>query len=140
MSMGQGTREVSRLQVSNIGGIDETTLDLPPGVTALVGRNATNRTSLLQALMAACGSEQVSLKGDADDGAVELTINDTTYTRTLTRHNGGITTTGELYLDESGPADLFAFLLETNEARRAVEQSADLRDLIMRPIDTEASL
>jgi DNA repair exonuclease SbcCD ATPase subunit len=137
MGMSKTTREASRLQVRNIGGIDETTIDIPHGVTALVGRNATNRTSLLQALMAACGSEHVSLKGNADEGSVELTINDATYTRTLTRHNGTITTTGEPFLDDSILADLFAFLLETNETRRAVEQGTDLRDLIVRPIDTE---
>lgn len=132
------SQETSRLRVNNIGGIDETTIDIVPGVTALVGRNATNRTSLLQALMAACGSDHVSLKGDADDGTVGLTINNTTYRRTLTRHNGSITITGDPYLDNPTLADLFAFLLETNETRRAVEQGADLRDLIMRPIDTDA--
>ncbi len=42
-----------------------------PGVTILAGRNATNRTSLLQVLMAALGSERVSLKGDAEEGRVD---------------------------------------------------------------------
>jgi predicted nucleic acid-binding Zn-ribbon protein len=110
----------------------------PPGVIALTGRNATNRTSLLQAVMAALGSDTVSLKGDADEGHVELTIGDTTYTRTLTRQNGTVTTTGEPYLDDPTVADLFAFLLESNEARRAVARGDDLRDLIMQPIDTDA--
>jgi len=32
---------------TNINGIDETEVSLDPGVTILVGRNATNRTSFL---------------------------------------------------------------------------------------------
>lgn len=126
------------LAVHNIGGIDETVVALSPDVTALTGRNATNRTSLLQAIMAALGSDQSSLKGDADEGSVELTVGDTTFTRTLTRQNGSVAMSGDPYLDDPELADLFAFLLESNEARRAVARNDDLRDLIMRPVDTNA--
>jgi DNA repair exonuclease SbcCD ATPase subunit len=138
MSIEQRAREDVQVHVENIGGIDQTDIEVSPGVIALTGRNATNRTSLLQAVMAALGSNTVSLKGDADEGHVNLTIGDTTYTRTLTRQNGTVTTTGEPYLDDPTVADLFAFLLESNEARRAVARGDDLRDLIMRPIDTDA--
>ncbi len=131
-------REDIRVHVANIGGIDRTEIEVSPGVTVLAGRNATNRTSLLQAVMAALGSDSVSLKGDADEGHVELTIGDSTYTRTLTRESDTITTSGDPYLDDATVADLFAFLLESNDARRAVARSEDLRDLIMRPIDTDA--
>ncbi|PSP76761.1 chromosome segregation protein SMC [Halobacteriales archaeon QS_3_64_16] len=134
-----------RLTVENIGGIDHTDLAFSPGVTVLAGRNATNRTSLLQALMAALGSEHVSLKGDAEDGRVELEIGDDTYTRTLDRTTetassgpASISTGGEPYAEDAELADLFAFLLETNEARRAVARSENLRELIMRPVDTDA--
>jgi DNA repair exonuclease SbcCD ATPase subunit len=122
----------------NVGGIQEASVDFTPGVTILVGRNATNRTSFLQAVMAALGSGNVVIKGDADEATVELTLGDETYTRHLSRRSGGVVTDGEPYLDDSELADLFAFLLESNEARRAVATSADLRELIMRPVDTEA--
>jgi chromosome segregation ATPase len=138
MSASQIEAETVQLSVENIGGIDDTTVEITPGVTALSGRNATNRTSLLQALMAAFGSDHVSLKGDADEGQVELTVGDEVYTRTLTRRNGTVVTGGDPYLDDTELADLFAFLLETNEARQAVAQSEDLRELIMRPVDTDA--
>jgi DNA repair exonuclease SbcCD ATPase subunit len=138
MSTEELTQENVQVHVENIGGIDQTDIDASPGVIALTGRNATNRTSLLQAVMAALGSDAVSLKGDADHGEVELTIGGTTYTRTLTRQNGTVTTSGEPYLDDATVADLFAFLLESNEARRAVAQGENLRDLIMRPINTDA--
>lgn len=124
--------------VRNIGGIDETTVELGAGVTVLEGRNASNRTSLLQAIMAGCGSDDISLKADADSGSVSLTLGETTYERTFTREGTEVVGSGDSPLEEVEPAELFAFLLESNEARRAVSRSDDLRELIMRPIDTAA--
>ncbi|WP_136718320.1 archaea-specific SMC-related protein [Halorientalis salina] len=124
------------IHAEHIGGITQTDVDIPQGVTILSGRNATNRTSFLQSIMAVMGSNDVTLKGDADEGHVELTIDGDTYRRTLRRTNGTITFNGDPYLDDPTLADLFAFLLESNEARRAVVQQRDLRELIMRPVDT----
>jgi chromosome segregation ATPase len=125
------------LTVRNIGGIDEAEVTFEPGVTVLSGRNATNRTSLLQAIMAAMGSDNISLKADADEGRVELNLRGDSYTRTLRRENGTVHLTGDPYLEDSTLADLFAFLLESNEARRAVTEGTNPRDILMRPIDTE---
>ena len=127
----------AHLVVRNIGGIDGTEATFEPGVTVLAGRNATNRTSLLQAIMAAHGSDDVSPKADAEEGHVELAIDGETYTRTVERRNGRLETSGDPYLDDPTVADLFAFLLESNQARRAVLTDADLREVIMRPIDTD---
>lgn len=136
MSAKQIAEEDARLHVENIGGIEDTKVRISPGITVLEGRNATNRTSLLQAVMAASGSDSVTIKGDADEATVTLTVGEETYTRTLTRTNGGIQANGEPYLTDPTLADLFAFLVESNEARRAVARADDLRELIMRPIDT----
>ncbi|QLD87088.1 AAA family ATPase [Natronomonas halophila] len=136
MSQGQVASKC-RLTAQNIGGIDETEVVFEPGVTVLAGRNATNRTSLLQAVMAALGSDDVSIKADADEANTELALGDDTYARTLKRRNGTVQGTGNPYLEDSTVADLFAFLLESNEARRAVVTDADLREIIMQPIDTE---
>ncbi|WP_101298430.1 archaea-specific SMC-related protein [Halegenticoccus soli] len=138
MSQAQSSTERVEVNVRNIGGIERTSVSFEPGITVLAGRNATNRTSFLQALMAALGSDRVSLKGDADEGEVELTIGDRTYSRALTRQGDAVLTEGEPYLEDSTLADLFAFLLESNEARRAVARGDDLREIIMEPIDTEA--
>jgi len=127
----------AKLTVESIGGIDRTEVTFEPGITILAGRNATNRTSLLQALMAAMGSDDVSLKADADEGRVGLELDGESYTRRLARENGTVTLAGDPYLEDSTLADLFAFLLESNEARRAVTTGADLRDILMRPIDTD---
>ena len=136
--MSQLSKSAVNVEVRNIGGIDEASVTLPEGVSILTGRNATNRTSFLQALMAGLGSEQTSLKGDADEGSVTLNIGDKTYTRTLTRHGTSVSFDGDPYLDDPELADLFAFLLENNEARQAVARGDDLREIIMRPIDTDS--
>lgn len=125
------------VHVENIGGISETDISLPDGVAVLPGRNATNRTSFLQAIMAALGSDNASLKADADRGSVRLEIDGETYTRTLTRQNGTVVTDGDPYLEDPQVADLFAFLLESNEARQAVARGDDLRELVMRPVDVD---
>ncbi|PSP94824.1 chromosome segregation protein SMC [Halobacteriales archaeon QS_4_62_28] len=135
--MNKLAESAARVEVCNIGGIDEAEVTLPPGVSVLTGRNATNRTSFLQALMISLGSNRSALKGDADEGSVTLEIGDETYTRTLTRRDGSVVFGGDPYLDDPDLADLFAFLLENNEARRAVARGDDLREIIMRPIDTD---
>lgn len=136
------TRQIAqqqvRLEAQNIGGIDRTDVTFEPGVTILTGRNATNRTSFLQAVMAAVGSNDVSLKGDADQGSVTLTLGETEYTRELERQGNGVTFRGDPYLDDPHLADLFAFLLESNDARRTVALEEDLRDIIMEPVDADA--
>lgn len=127
-----------RIRAENVGGIQEASVEFSPGVTILVGRNATNRTSFLRSVMAALGSDDVAIKGDADEAEVELTLGEETFTRRLRRTPDGVVGDGEPLLDDPALADLFAFLLESNEARRAVATDQDLRDIIMRPIDAEA--
>ncbi len=137
MGMSQQSTDVAHFQVENIGGIGETSVDIPPGVTVLTGKNATNRTSFLQSIMAAMGSDQATLKGDADTGSVELSIGGESYERRLKRTGGTVQFEGESYLDDPAVADVFAFLLETNEARRSVARGDDLREIIMRPVDID---
>ena len=125
------------VRAENIGGIDSTKISIPPGVTVLTGKNATNRTSFLQSIMAAMGSNQATLKGDAEEGYVQLTLNDDTYEQTLTRAGDSVSFDGDGYLNDPEVGELFAFLLETNEARRSVARGDDLREIIMRPVDVD---
>jgi chromosome segregation ATPase len=128
----------AHFSVENVGGIDRTDVEVPPGVTVLTGKNATNRTSFLRAIMCAMGSERVSLKGDADEGGVTLTLDGETFERRLSRTGDATTFDGDPYLDDPDVADLFAFLLETNDARQAAAREESLRDVIMRPVDVDA--
>ena len=136
--MKQRNREASRLSVEGVGGIDSTRVTLTEGVTVLPGRNATNRTSFLRAIMAAMGSDDASLRGDLDEGTVELEVGGERYSRSLTRRGDGTVLGGDPYLEDPVAAELFAFLTEDNEARQAVARGGDLRKVIMRPVDTEA--
>ncbi|WP_135305899.1 archaea-specific SMC-related protein [Haloarcula amylovorans] len=135
MDSATATGDRATFVVEDIGGIDSTTVELAPGVTVLAGRNATNRTSFLQAIMAAHGSDWTSVKGDADHGRVELELGGETYARKISRTDDGIVGSGTGLLTDPTLANLFAFLLEDNEARRAVVRDDDLRDIIMRPVD-----
>ena len=128
MATSEQLTDSAHFSVENIGGIDRTEVDIPPGVTVLTGKNATNRTSFLRSIMAAMGSQRVSLKGDADSGTVSLTLDDETYERTLTRAGDSVKFEGEAYLDDPEVADLFAFLLETNDARQAAAHDEQLRE------------
>lgn len=137
MAANQVSESRAQLNVRNVGGIDETEVTIPRGVSVLTGRNATNRTSLLEALTAGLGSERASLKGDADRGSVTLELDGETYTRILERQGETVVFDGEPYLEDPELADLFAFLLGDNEARRTVTRGDDLREIIMRPVDTD---
>jgi len=130
-----GLQRVS-IRAERVGGIERTEVTFDPGVTILVGRNATHRTSLLQAIMAGLGSRHASLKGDADAGRVSLSIGGEEYDRTLSRQDGGVAFGGDPYLDDPTLADLFAFLLESNEARRTVAVGGDLCEIVMEPVDS----
>ncbi|MFC7133222.1 MULTISPECIES: archaea-specific SMC-related protein [Salinibaculum] len=126
-----------QLTVENIGGIKQATVEFEPGVTILEGRNATNRTSFLQSVMAAVGSDDVSIKGDADEAHIELQLGDDTYERNLTKQSGAVIAEGQPYAEDPELAELFAFLLESNKARQAVARGDNLRELIMEPVDTD---
>ena len=136
MSQTRNDQQTAQIEITNIGGINQSALTLHSGVNVLTGKNATNRTSFLQAIMAVSGSEQTSLKADAEQGEVVLMMGEDQYTRTITRQNGSLSFDGQPYLDDPILADLFAFLLENNEARQAVARGDDLREILMRPVDT----
>lgn len=132
------TNEQATLSVTNLGGIETTTVEFTSGVTLLTGRNATNRTSLLRALNGVLGGTATTLKSDADHGQVTLRLGDDEFTRTYTRSGSGSTSDGTPYTDAESLVNCFVTLLEDNPARQAVKRGDDLHDVIMRPVDTEA--
>ncbi|WP_195837560.1 archaea-specific SMC-related protein [Halorhabdus sp. CBA1104] len=125
------------VSVENVGGIEQTDVTIDPGVTVLRGRNATNRTSFLSAVDSALGGTAGSIKTDADTGSVALQIGDQRYERTFRRDGEDVHVDGEPYVADGSLVETFVTLLENNPARRAVERGGDLREIIMRPIDTD---
>jgi len=130
--------ESATVSVRNLGGIDTESVTFEPGVTVLTGRNATNRTSLLRSVAAALGGSAGELKSDADEGTVDLSLGEETYTRQFERTGGGVRTSGDPYTDEASVVDLYSCLLATNPARQAVERGDGdaLREVVMDPVDT----
>jgi len=122
----------------NIGGLSESEVTLQPGVTVLRGKNATGRTSLLKGLTGVLGGSIPALKGNAEEGHIQLEWGDDIYNQHLKRENGTVQTSGQTVTERSELVDLFVSLTEDNPARRAVVQDEDLRDIIMRPVDTDA--
>lgn len=125
------------LEVENVGGIRSSEVEFRSGVNLLVGENATNRTSLLHAVMAAFGSDWVHLRDGAETGRVELTLDGKTYRRTLKREGDSVRIDGEPPVDEIQHAELFAFLLESNKARQAVRTGNGFHELLFQPFNTE---
>ena len=108
--MAQISKSAVHVDVRNIGGIDEASVTLPDSVSILTGRNATNRTSFLQALMAGLGSRQSSLKGDAEEGEVTLELGPAiiaVYGAT------GVDDDLELFVDRHGKAALAPAVMAT---------------------------
>lgn len=124
------------VSVERVGGIDRCEVTLSEGVTVLEGRNATNRTSFLTAVADVLGGASATVKSDADEAAIRLRLDGETYAREYVRDGGGLRSTGTEYTDRGDVVDLFVRLLGDNEVRRAVERGGDLRDLLMRPVDT----
>jgi len=137
------------IEITDIGGIRSESREIAPGVTTLVGENASNRSSFLAALMAALGStnsDVITPNTNVETGHVEAAIGDEPYTRTvestpLSDQGQSIVFDGEpVVMDDSGAEllDLYAFLHGENEVRRVVEQNGDIYDILMRPVDTDA--
>lgn len=131
-------RDDCRVHVENLGGITDATLTIQRGISILVGRNATNRSSFLRSLAAGLGGDDAAahLKTDTDAGHVELTIGTETYTRSYERTGTGTRSGGTPYTDDPELVDTFVALFADSPARRAVEDGDSLREILMRPVDT----
>ncbi|GAB3686797.1 AAA family ATPase [Salinarchaeum chitinilyticum] len=139
--------QTATLSLEQIGGVEAGEITIDGGITTIAGHNATNRTSTLRGLCAALGTDTTAppattLSSDADAGRVELEFGGATYTRTFTRTDRNrVVAGGSPLSDDADVVDAFVALLEDNPVRRAVERGGDpteLRELLMRPVDTDA--
>lgn len=124
------------LEVENVGGIEEDVMEVAPGITALSGENTTNRTSLMNAMMAALGSDDVEIRTGSDSGYVTLEYGGEVYRREVEAGSEGSIWNGEGISDNVRKLQLFSFLLRENELRNAIVQNEGLYDLVMEPVDT----
>ncbi|MGB9955209.1 archaea-specific SMC-related protein [Haloferax prahovense] len=134
------TNGPARLTVARFAGLDDATVEFEPGVSVVTGRDAADRTPLLWGLAAALGSDELPFNEGFDGGRAELAVESETYTRSFVREGDRVVASGDPYLEDSTTADLFAFLLGSDEARQAVtgDQLAGLRALVTHSVDIDA--
>ncbi|WP_436933845.1 archaea-specific SMC-related protein [Halovenus marina] len=129
------------LAVENIGGIDEYECTFDSRVGIVSGPNASNKTSLLQALAFGLGRSTVPIKNDAEEARVELEIDGDRVVRTASATPNGTTVSGEGWLTDSADVELldqFACLLEFNDLRQAVRSDSDFEQLLKSPMNLDA--
>jgi len=128
------------VHVENVGGIEETELTIEPGTTLITGENASNKTSLLHAILFAIGRDEVPIRTGAEQARVELSVEGETVVREATRTAGGVSVSGEPLISDSDDRDLFerfAALLETNPLRTAVQTTDTFAELLKEPMDID---
>lgn len=129
-----------QLEIENIGGIESESISIDSGVTVLSGENATNRTSLMKALMAALGYDGVPIRSGTDKGKVNIKYQEEVYKRTVESVENDYVWEGDGVVDNDSDIkqlDLFSFLTEQNRVRQAVAAGENLYDIVMDPIDTD---
>lgn len=128
------------LVIENVGGIDETELTISDGPTLITGANASNKTSLLQALLFALSKDDISIRTGTDRARVKLTIDGDIVEREATRDSTGVSIEGDPLITDPDDRDLFerfAALLETNPLRMAVQTTSNFESLLKEPMDID---
>lgn len=129
------------LDVENIGGISDASFSFGPGTTLVVGRNASNKTSLLRSVQFALGADEIPVRSGADAASVRLSLDGTEIQRHARRNGVGYAINGDGWVrdpDDVELVDQFACLLGTNPLRSAVEKGERVESLLKDPIDIEA--
>jgi chromosome segregation ATPase len=129
------------LSVSNVGGIDRFERTFSDPVTIITGSNASNKTSLLQALAFGLGRQTVPIRSGASEARVELEMGDRRVVRTAEKKRTGVTTAGDGLLADAEAVELFdrfACLFEFNDVRQAVREGRPVEELLKEPIDLNA--
>ena len=127
------------IDISNVAGIRSGGATIEPSVNAIRGTNWQGKSSFVTAIETAMGTDAVLTEGETQ-GHVELSTEDGTVSVDLVRENGTVDRRGTpLLTDEQtrAAADLFAFLDDENDVRRAVRNHENLEDVLTRPLDFE---
>lgn len=131
------------IEVSDSGGIDHDTFTFQPGTTILSGRNATNRTSLIEAVNTAYGGSAATVRETVDEGQITLTTADSEYTIRTKESGDGTVVRGDRPVEDDhkqAAIDLFATVTADNSIRQAIRAGGDgdrLKELLMLPVDTD---
>ncbi|WP_254861531.1 archaea-specific SMC-related protein [Halovivax gelatinilyticus] len=128
------------LTVEDVGGIDRLTFRTGTGVTLVAGPNATNKSSLLRAVLFGVGADDVTVRTNADRARVELEIDGDRVERVAERTRHGLSIEGAGHVTDDRETLLlerFAGLTATNALRRAIDRGDDVENLLTEPLDVE---
>jgi predicted nucleic acid-binding Zn-ribbon protein len=120
------------LQVKNIGCIEESSVTLLPGLNVLLGEDHSEKYSVMEAITATYGNQNITLRNGATEGFAKLTIGSESCTHHFARSDGRVVSDGDPCLDHLDVNDMFAFLLESNEVRRSLVEWGKLNDVLHR--------
>ncbi|WP_435348588.1 archaea-specific SMC-related protein [Haloarchaeobius sp. HRN-SO-5] len=129
------------ISITNVGGITAMECSFDDDLTVITGPNASNKTSLLQAIAFGLGHSTVPIKNDAEEARVELEIDGHSVVRTARKTRNGVDVSGESWLETSGDVELlerFACLLEFNEVRQAVYDDREFENVLKAPMNLDA--
>lgn len=129
------------ITIHNVGGINHYEQTFHDLVTVVTGSNASNKTSLLQALAFGLGRSTVPIRSGASEARVKLEIDGHEVVRTAESSGRGVVTSGDGLLEDQGDVELFerfACLFEFNEVRQAVREGRSVEELLKDPMDLNA--
>jgi chromosome segregation ATPase len=129
------------VSVEGIGGIDEWSVTIEDGVTLVAGPNASNKTSLLEAIAFGLGTDDVPIKSDCETAAVTLAIDGREVRRTATRTDAGTRIDGDGWIESADAREAFStfgHLVELNPLRTAIRSSRSVEEELKAPVNVEA--
>lgn len=127
------------IDVRNIAGIIDGSAEIRSGINTVQASNWQGKSSFIRAVETAFGTKATLTEG-RDEGEVSVTVDGETHTVTLEQRGSSVVSRGNPVLDDEYDqllADLFAFLGEDNDIRRAVRSNDDLKGLLTRPLEME---
>ena len=125
------------IEMTNIAGISEGAATVEPGVNTIQASNWQGKSSFISAIQTAFGTKTALSEGK-DEGRVAVDTDGSTHEISLARSGRTVTSSGDPVLDDEYDrllADLFAFLGEDNDVRRAVRNGDDLKELLTKPLE-----
>lgn len=127
------------LEIDNVAGIRSGSATIKPQTNVIRASNWQGKSSFIRAIKTAMGTDRTLTEGEST-GRVQLKTPDDTIEVDLERAGTAISRSGTPYLSDEYArtcAELFAFLDESNDIRRAVRSGESLEPILTEPLELE---
>lgn len=125
------------IDIENVGGIRSGSATLKPGINSVRASNWQGKSSFIRAIKTVMGTDRPLTEGQSS-GRVQLRTPAETTTVQLSQQGRSVNREGDPFLSDPYVrrcAELFAFLDESNEVRRAVRAGENLESVLTEPLD-----